>query len=168
MQRTSCPVATQPLGIAPKVKAPGTVSTTVVAAVVAAVPSLNTVSTYRPSTPTVKLGGDASLPSRSCGASAAVAMLAEHRAASCGHPGSPPPLTVAVSTNVPLAVGVTGMMKLTPWPGVSPGGTVHVTRLSAAAQPSGSVPSAKESGTSSATVLTAVVAAVPSFTTVSV
>ena len=67
---------------------------------------------------------------RSCGASIAVVTLDSQRGLVCGHPESPPPVTVAVFTRdspATLRAGVTGISKLTEAPGAKPVGIVQVT-----------------------------------------
>ena len=98
-----------------------------------------------------------------------VISVSEQRAAA-GQPGSPPPLTLAVllTLGIAAAVGVTGITKLTDAPTAKPDAIVQVTVWPAAVQPAGSVPSVRLAGTTSVTVATAVVAAVPVFCTASV
>ena len=81
------------------------------------------------------------------------------------HPGSPPPLTVAVLVTGPATVGVTGIAKLTEAPGASPAGITQRTACSTAAHPAGSAPRVRLDGTLSATTAGAVVAAAPSLNT---
>ena len=90
--------------------------------------------------------------------------------AAAGQVGSPPPVTVAVFTagDAAAAVGVTGMMKLVVALTAKPAGIVQVTVWPAAVQPAGKVPMVKPVGIVSVIVLTAVVAAVPVFCTLSV
>ena len=87
-----------------------------------------------------------------------------------GHPGSPPPLTLAVFTTglAAVAVGVTGITKLVLAPAARPVGIVQLTTWPAAVQPAGKVPIVKPVGIVSVTVAAAVVAAVPVFCTASV
>ena len=85
--------------------------------------------------------------------------------------GSPPPLTFAVfAIVVPFAaaVGVTGIVKVTGVLVARPAAIVHVTTWPAAVQPDGIAPSVSVEAIVSLTVVTAVVAAVPVFVTVSV
>ncbi len=83
--------------------------------------------------------------------------------------GSPPPTTYAVlSPVVALAVGVTGIVKLTalPAPVARPLAIVHVTAWPTFVHVPGSVPIVRPVGIVSLIVDTAVVAAVPVFVTV--
>ena len=87
-----------------------------------------------------------------------------------GHPGSPPPVTLAVFTTglAAAAVGVTGITKLVVPFTANPVAMVQVTVCPAAVQPAGKVPIVKPVGMVSVTVAAAVVAAVPVFCTESV
>ena len=88
-----------------------------------------------------------------------------------GHPGSPPPLTVAVLVTVvpaTAAVGITRITKLVVPPAARPAAIVHVTVWPAAVQPVGSVTIVKPAGIVSVIVAVAVVADVPEFCTCSV
>jgi hypothetical protein len=83
-----------------------------------------------------------------------------------GHPGSPPPRTLAVLVTLEpaAAVGVTGITKLVLPLTASPAATVHTTVWLPAGfntQPAGNVPIVKPVGIVSVTVEAAVVAAVP-------
>ena len=90
--------------------------------------------------------------------------------AAAGQPGSPPPVTVAVFTagEAAAAVGVIGTMKLVVALTARPAGMVQVTVWPAAVQPAGKVPMVRPVGIVSVMVLTAVVATVPVFWTLSV
>ena len=90
--------------------------------------------------------------------------------AAAGQVGSPPPDTVAVFTagDAAAAVGVIGMMKLVVALTAKPAGIVQVTVWPAAVQPAGNVPMVRPVGIVSVMVLTAVVAALPVFCTLSV
>ena len=90
--------------------------------------------------------------------------------AAAGQVGSPPPVTVAVFTagDAAAAVGVIGMMKLVVALTAKPAGIVQVTVWPAAVQPAGKVPMVRPVGIVSVMVLTAVVAALPVFCTLSV
>ena len=90
--------------------------------------------------------------------------------AAAGQVGSPPPVTVAVFTAGDAAadVGVIGMMKLVVALTARPAGIVQVTVWPAAVQPAGKVPMVRPVGIVSVIVLTAVVAALPVFCTLSV
>src|SRR5947199_393791 len=91
--------------------------------------------------------------------------------AAAGQVGSPPPLTVAVFVTVvppAAAVGVTGIVKLTGALGARPAAIVHVTSWPDALQPPGSAPIASVPGMLSATIVAALVAALPMLVTCSV
>ena len=90
--------------------------------------------------------------------------------AAAGQVGSPPPLTVAVFTagEAAAAVGVIGITNDVVPLTARPAGIVQVTVWPAAVQPAGKVPIVKPVGIVSVIVLTAVVAAVPVFCTLSV
>jgi hypothetical protein len=126
---TCWPEEVHPLGMVPSAKLDGTLSVTVVAAVVAALPMLVTVSVYVAGVPTTKLVLLAVFCTLNCGASTGVFTVLEQFTAP-GQVGSPPPETVAVFVSVvPLAaaVGVTGITKLTGVFVASPVAIVHVT-----------------------------------------
>ena len=95
-----------------------------------------------------------------------VVTVAWQRAVVCGQPGSPPPLTVAVLTAWPVAIGVTGMTKVAAAPDANPVGIVHVTLFPAAPQPGGIGPGVTDPGSASVTVTVDVVASGPLLTTV--
>jgi len=119
--------------------------------------------------PTVNAAALAVLVIVSCGRFTGV-VTAELQRAAAGHVVSPPPLAVAVFVMLAAAavVGVTGMMKLVLAFTARPGAIVQVTTWAAAVQPAGSVPIVRPVGIVSVIVLTAVVAAVPVFCTLSV
>jgi len=170
VQVTVWPAAVQPAGNVPIVRPAGIVSVIVLTAVVAAVPVFWTLSVYEAGVPTVNAAALAVLVIVSCGALTGVGPTVEVQRAATGQVGSPPPETVAVFvTLAPAArVGVTGMMKLVVAMTAKPGAIVQVTTWAAAVQPAGSVPIVKPAGMVSVIVLTAVVAAVPVFWTLSV
>jgi hypothetical protein len=88
-----------------------------------------------------------------------------------GHDGSPPPDALPVFvTEVParLACGVTGIANATGAFVARPAAIVHVTVWPRAEQPKGSVPIVRPVGIVSVIVVSAVVAAVPVFVSVSV
>jgi hypothetical protein len=120
--------------------------------------------------PTTKLAALAVFVIVSCGALTGVGPTLSLQRAAAGQPGSPPPLTVAVLVTLgcAAAVGVTGITKLLLPPAAKPAGTVQVTAWPEALQPAGSVPRVKPLGMVSVIVLTAVVAALPVFSTASV
>jgi hypothetical protein len=153
---------------------PGNVSATVTTPAVAAVPAFVTVSVYvAPVWFTVHGPFDAFVTCN-CGVLTAVVIVLVQLPVT-GHVGSPPPCTVAVllTLGAALAVGVTGITKLTAWFGpaaaVTTDDTVHVTCWPTAVQPLGSVPSVNDAGTTSVIVIVdPSVSAVPVSVTVSV
>ena len=97
-------------------------------------------------------------------------VVVEPQRAAAGHPGSPPPVTLAVLTTglTAVAVGVTGITKLVVALTASPAAIVQVTTWPTAVQPAGRVPIVSPVGIVSVIVAAAVVAAVPVFCTESV
>jgi hypothetical protein len=117
----------------------------------------------------VKLAALAVFVIVSAGVLTGVVVVLVQRAAA-GQPASPPPLTVAVFTagEATAAVGVTGITKAVVALTARPAAIVQVTVWPAAVQPAGKVPMVRPVGIVSVIVLTAVVAAVPVFCTLSV
>jgi len=102
----------------------------------------------------------------SCGAFTGVVIVLLQLAV-VGQVGSPPPCTDAVLLTLgnALAVGVTGITKLTELPVPRPVAIVHVTCWPVAEQPAGNVPMVSEFGITSVIVELAFVAALPVFVT---
>ena len=150
----------------------GSVSTTVIVPLVAAVPLLPGVSVYvAPAWPTVH-GPLLVLLSVTCTEVTGVLVVPVQCVATApvtGQVGSPPPRTVALFTIglVAAAVGVTRITKLVVPPAARPAAIVHVTVCPAAVQPVGSVTIVRPAGIVSVIVAVAVVT-VPEFCTCSV
>jgi hypothetical protein len=117
----------------------------------------------------VKLAALAVFVIVSAGRLVGVVTLLVQRAAA-GQPASPPPDTVAllVTLAAAAAAGVTGITKAVVALTAKPLAIVQVTVWPAAVQPAGKVPMVRPVGIVSVIVLTAVVAAVPVFCTLSV
>ena len=95
-------------------------------------------------------------------------MVASHRAAACGQPAIAAAAHAGRIDDRSGAVGVTGMTKVAVAPGAKPAGIVQVTCCALTVQPAGIAPRVSVAATLSVTVVIAVVAAVPSLTTVRV